>query len=207
VPARRTHGGRDETLSFPPLTPALPAWVTPFVSRWRAPLDTPARRMRLAVALARENVVRGTGGPFGAAVFDAATGRLIAPGVNLVVPARCSCAHAEIVALSLAQRRLGTHDLGAPGRPRCELVCSTEPCAMCLGAIPWSGVRSVVCGARGADAEAIGMDEGDKPPRWPAALTRRGIAVRRDVLRREARAVLRLYAARGGAVYNGRGGS
>ena len=138
--------------------------------------------MRLAVSLARENVRRGTGGPFGAAVFEARTGRLVAAGVSLVVPARWSGAHAEIVALALAQRALGTHDLGGPGMAPHELVTSVEPCAMCLGAVAWSGVRRLVCGAREAEARAIGFDEGPKPgrwaawPRWPAGPPRSGIA-------------------------------
>jgi tRNA(Arg) A34 adenosine deaminase TadA len=65
---------------------------------------------------------------------------------------------------------------------------------MCFGAIPWSGVRQLVCGARASDAEAIGFDEGPKPARWVAALEARGIKVVRDIQRAEARAVLREYA-------------
>ena len=78
---------------------------------------------------------------------------------------------------------------------------------MCLGAIPWSGVRRVVCGARGADACAIGFDEGAKPADWVAALTGRGIEVLRDVLRDEAQAVLRHYAESGRNIYNARRGT
>ena len=178
----------------------LPAWVPALVRAHPAPLRGASARMRLAIALARENAVRG-GGPFGAAVFERASGRLVAVGVNRVLASRCSHAHAELVALALAERAVGGFDLGAPGLPAHELVASSEPCAMCFGAIPWSGVRSLVCGARAADAEAIGFDEGPKPARWPTALERRGIAVRRDVLRAEARAVLRLYAVEGGAIY------
>ncbi len=156
------------------------------------------------MALSRENVERGSGGPFAAAVFDPQRGMLVAPGVNLVMPASCSSAHAEIVALSVAQQVTGTHDLGAAGLPPLELVSSTEPCAMCMGAVPWSGVRRLVCCARGEDAEAIGMDEGAKPTDWEAALAARGISVVRDVCRTEAAAVLRDYAAQGGPIYNGR---
>ncbi len=75
---------------------------------------------------------------------------------------------------------------------------------MCLGAIPWSGVRSVVCGARAADAARAGFDEGDKPLRWVRGLRRRGIKVARDVCRGEASAVLRRYSDTGGSIYNGR---
>jgi len=191
-------------MQFPDIQLVLPAWMGEFCAQWQEGFDTDEKRAVFVVALSRENVVRGTGGPFAAAVFDPARGMLIAPGVNLVVSACCSAAHAEIVALSVAQQITGTHDLGAPGLPPLELVSSTEPCAMCMGAVPWSGVRRLVCCARGEDAEAIGMDEGAKPPDWVAALAARGIAVVRDVCRDAAVAVLQDYAAQGGPIYNGR---
>jgi tRNA(Arg) A34 adenosine deaminase TadA len=74
---------------------------------------------------------------------------------------------------------------------------------MCLGALPWSGVARVVCGARDADARAVGFDEGDKPADWVEALQARGIEVLVDVEREAAAALLRDYVARGGLVYNG----
>lgn len=185
----------------------LPAWVLPFLAPRPGRFLTDTDRMSLVIELARKNVEYGTGGPFGAAVLDDATGRLIAAGVNVVVNQYCSAAHAEIVAIMLAQRELNTHDLGAPGAPARVLVTSTEPCAMCLGAVPWSGVRRIVCGARGEDAEAIGMDEGAKPADWIGALAARGIDATRDVCREEARHVLAQYAASGGPIYNGRSAS
>jgi hypothetical protein len=48
----------------------------------------------------------------------------------------------------------------------------------------------------------VGFDEGAKPSDWSAALRERGIAVRRDVLRDEACAVLRRYQETGGPLYN-----
>jgi tRNA(Arg) A34 adenosine deaminase TadA len=160
--------------------------------------------MAFVIELARHNVANETGGPFGAAVFDLGSGRVLAAGVNVVVPAQCSSAHAEVVALSLAQKALNSHDLGAAGLPACELVTSTEPCAMCLGALVWSGVRSMVCGARDADARALGFDEGPKPADWQTELLNRGIEVSTDVHRVEAADVLRDYVAAGRPVYNGR---
>jgi tRNA(Arg) A34 adenosine deaminase TadA len=190
-------------MQFPDIRLVLPAWVGDFCAQWQGGFVTVADRAAFVVALSRENVLRGTGGPFAAAVFDPQRGMLIAPGVNLVVPACCSSAHAEIVALSIAQQIMETHDLGAAGLPVLELVSSTEPCAMCMGAVPWSGVRRLVCCARGEDAEAIGMDEGTKPLDWEAALNERGIAVVRDLCREQAAAVLREYAEKGGPIYNG----
>lgn len=158
--------------------------------------------MTAVIALAEENVRRG-GGPFGAAVFDCASGRCVAVGVNRVVTGRCSHLHAEMVVLARAQQALGTHDLATAGR--FVLFTSVEPCAMCLGAVVWSGVARLVCGATGADAEDVGFDEGPKHADWPGALMQRGIRVRRQLLRPRARAVLRAYAAAGGLIYNGNG--
>ena len=132
-------------------------------------------RMRLVIELSSLNIQHNTGGPFGAAVFDMETHQLIAAGVNMVAHSNCSIAHAEIVALTLAQKVVANFDLGAPGHPPYELVSSTEPCAMCFGAIPWSGIRQLVCGAKGEDASRIGFDEGPKHPDWIRELENRGI--------------------------------
>ena len=107
-----------------------------------------------------------------------------------------------IIAISLAQRAWGTYELGRPGRPRLQLVSSAEPCVMCFGALTWSGIRSLVCGARDEDVRKIGFDEGAKTPDWASALARRGMTVRRDVCRLEAIDVLRAYEAAGGPIYN-----
>ncbi|MFP4309424.1 MAG: nucleoside deaminase [Desulfococcaceae bacterium] len=128
---------------------------------------------------------------FGAAVFDLLTFRLIAPGVNRMPALNCSVFHAEMMAIAPARRRIGDFDLGHVGPAGAELVASTEPCAMCFGAVPWSGVRRLICGARDEDARAIGFDEGPKLADWAEALEVRGIPVFRDVLRFEAAAVLR----------------
>ena len=189
---------------YPEIQLRLPGWVSEFCEAWQGSLETVEGRVDFVVALARANVVHGTGGPFAAAVFDISRGALVAPGVNLVVPASCSVAHAEIMAIMVSQQIVGTHDLGSSTLPPLELVSSTEPCAMCMGAIPWSGIPRLVCAARGEDAEAIGFDEGAKPARWQTELERRGIAVVRDIRRDEAAAVLRDYVAGGGEVYNGR---
>jgi tRNA(Arg) A34 adenosine deaminase TadA len=191
---------------FPEVTLRLPDWVAGLLAGRGEVYPAFVDRMRLVVELSRLNLRYGTGGPFGAAVFERDTGRLLAPGVNLVVSSSCSVSHAEMVAVMVAQRMVGDFDLGGEGHPPYELVASTEPCAMCLGAVPWSGVRRLVCGARGEDAEEIGFDEGIKPEAWIPSLEERGIAVERDVLRDEAAAVLREYAEGGGPIYNARGG-
>lgn len=204
---RRLRNGKKKdrkgnVVNHPLLTLNLPLWLGKFLSGAKSAYPTIEDRMRFAIELSRLNVEHGTGGPFGAAVFDMRDGSLCAPGVNLVLATNCSVLHAEIVALILAQRRVGAFDLSAEGLPPYELVTSTEPCAMCLGAVPWSGVRRLVCGARGEDAERIGFDEGDKPPAWREALERRGISVVQDVCRDEAVAALKDYSERSGLIYN-----
>lgn len=169
-------------------------------------LATDAERMRFVVELSRRNVESHSGGPFAAAVFESESGRLVSAATNLVVASHCSAAHAEVLALSFAQQALRRHDLGANDLPAMELVGSCEPCAMCLGALGWSGVRRVVCAATGKDAELIGFDEGPKPADWAGELRRRGIEVVEGVLRAEAVAVLLTYRQLGGLIYNGRQG-
>jgi tRNA(Arg) A34 adenosine deaminase TadA len=183
---------------------SLPDWVANFLPAPGRLHASAEERMDLVLELARRNCSRKTGGPFAAAVFELESGRLIAVGLNLVVAAGCSVAHAELIALMLAQQRLGSFTLNAPGLPACDLVSSTEPCAMCLGALPWAGIRRLVCGARDEDARAIGFDEGDKPADWVRLLERRHITVLRDVRREAARRILQDYAESGGLIYNGR---
>ena len=184
-------------------TLTLPPWVAPFLESWSGPLDSEDQRMRLAVALSAENVARGTGGPFAAVIFEAASHRVVSAGVNVVVPQRTSLAHGEIVALLMAQETLGTHDLGRTDLPALEMATTSQPCIQCYGALIWSGVKRVLVGARGSDVESlVGFDEGPVPHDWVGQWARRGISAHIDVLREEACAVLRVYKASGAPVYN-----
>jgi tRNA(Arg) A34 adenosine deaminase TadA len=185
----------------------LPGWAIATVADAPPRIADPAERMRWVIALARENFVRDTGGPFAAAVFEEETGRVVSIGVNRVVPGRCSSAHAEVMALSLAQQATKAHDLGGPGQPAHQIVVNWAPCAMCLGAICWSGVRSVVIAGSGAEMESLtGFDEGPIHPAWADELRRRGISVRDGLLRDESLDAFRAFAASGRPVYNARKG-
>jgi tRNA(Arg) A34 adenosine deaminase TadA len=189
-------------LKFPEVILRLPGWTQMFIANAARNYPTADERMRLVIRLAQLNIEHQTGGPFGAGIFESRTGRLIAIGVNLVESANCSIAHAEMVAIAVAQQAAGSYDLGSEEGTAYELVTSAEPCAMCLGAIPWSGVQNLVCGARDEDARRIGFDEGAKPDHWVESLESRGIRVLRDVLREQAQAVLLDYQKRGGLIYN-----
>lgn len=182
-------------------TLALPAWVPGVLAgQGIAPRDDGAW-MELAIALAARNVSENTGGPFGAVLADTAEGRIVSVGVNVVMADHCSIAHAEIMAIALAQRQAGSYTLAGGAGPL-TLFTSADPCAMCCGAIAWSGVARVVCGASKAQVEVIGFDEGPIHPHWPKELGRRGIEVVRGVRDAEAMAVLEAYLHGGGTVYN-----
>jgi tRNA(Arg) A34 adenosine deaminase TadA len=178
----------------------LPEWINAFTAEYEVSTD-PQAQMAFVLAAARSNIELETGGPFAAAVFDAASGELISLAVNLVTTQGLSTLHAEMLAIALAQSRLGTYDLSESGR-RLRLVSSTEPCAMCLGAIPWSGLKELHTGARDADARAIGFDEGAKPDDWVGSLNERGITVLTDILREDAADVLKHYQRVAGILYN-----
>lgn len=188
-------------MKFPKVQLQLPDWVESAAEPGRI-YPTVEQRMELVIELSRLNVEHKTGGPFGAGIFESESGRLLSVGVNLVESENCSIAHAEMVAITIAQRVIGCYDLRCRIDASYQLVTSTEPCAMCLGAVPWSGVRSVVCGARDEDARSIGFDEGSKPQNWVKSLESRGIDVVRDVLRDKAKAVLLQYGSEGGLIYN-----
>jgi tRNA(Arg) A34 adenosine deaminase TadA len=188
-------------MNLPELIIKLPDWVDDFISEAGSRYPDIEARMQLAIKLSRLNIEQQTGGPFAAVIFDE-NGNLIAPGVNMVMNANCSILHAEIVAIALAQKLLNRFDLSDGGRFRFDLVSTTEPCAMCFGAVPWSGVGRLICAARDEDARKIGFDEGAKPADWISELQKRGITVMRDVLRAEAVKVLEKYQSSGGPIYN-----
>lgn len=178
-----------------------PDWVRDAVDFTRPYPDDDAR-VRVAIELARENVARNTGGPFGAAVFEAGTGRLVAVGTNGVLRLNNSCAHAEVVALMMAQAQLETFTLHSDQLPRHELFSSCEPCAMCLGATLWSGVTRLVFAATREDATRLSFDEGPVFPESYDYLEARGVRISRGHLREEANTVFDLYLKRGGPIYN-----
>ena len=182
----------------------LPAWV-------HEGIDTSASyrgdeaKVALAIELSARNVDARTGGPFGAAVFGP-DDRIIAVGVNRVVPQACSLAHAETMAYMLAQQRtqrsrLNQLDDGASAGP-VTMATSAQPCCQCYGATIWAGVDRLLIGARSEDVEALTeFDEGPLPLDWAGELRRRGIEVVRDVHRDAACEVLRRYAQFGGEGY------
>lgn len=182
----------------------LPAWVHDAVDTARA-WPTDADKVALAIDLSRRNVEHASGGPFGAAVFGP-DDRIVAVGVNRVLPHSCSVAHAEMMAYMLAQQRTQRARLNrdaddAPTGP-IVLATSSQPCCQCYGATIWAGIDRLLIGARAEDVMALTeFDEGPLPADWIGELEKRGIAVTRDVEREAACDALRAYSAGGGGKY------
>ena len=177
----------------------LPAWVHEAIEPGRAYPDD-GDKVALAIELSRRNIESRTGGPFGAAVFGP-DDRVIAVGVNRVLPHTCSLAHAETMAFMLAQQRTQQarlNDLGGP----ITLATSAQPCCQCYGATFWAGIDALLIGARSEDVMRLTeFDEGPLPADWVGELERRGIAVVRDLHRDAACDVLRAYGEQGGQFY------
>lgn len=107
--------------------------------------------LKEAIAMAVANVEQG-GGPFGALIVK--DGQVIGRGVNRVTKSNDPTAHAEIVAIREACNSLGHFSLEG-----CVLYTSCEPCPMCLGAIYWSHISSIVFAAGKTDAARAGFDD------------------------------------------------
>lgn len=177
----------------------LPPWIHDAVDPGQA-FSTPHEQVGLAIELSRRNVASGSGGPFGAAVFDGG-GRILGIGVNRVVPQNCSVAHAETMAFMLAQQRTQRHRLNEDGGP-ITLATSAQPCCMCYGASFWAGIDRLLIGARSEDVMALTeFDEGPLPEDWVGEMERRGIRVQRDIQRELACEVLRDYGSGSGHGY------
>jgi guanine deaminase len=108
--------------------------------------------MREAIRLSLQMMRRGKGGPFGAVVVR--DGKVVGRGCNQVTSANDPTAHAEIVAIRAACRRLKTFQLDD-----CDLYTSCEPCPMCLSAIYWARLGNVFYGNTRQDAAKIDFDD------------------------------------------------
>ena len=184
---------------------SLPEWLIHDLDSLPRVLPSVEERMRLVNDLADRNWRAGNGGPFAAIVVDDATGELVSVGVNVVLSSGLTASHAEVTALSLAQRALGRWDLGAEGADL-SLVVNWRPCVQCYGATMWSGVRSLVVAGEGPLLEELtGFDEGPVVEDWAAQFEQRGIRVTIGVGYDDAVAVYRAYGASDAVVYNARG--
>ena len=125
---------------------------------------TDRRYLARAVALSREHMEKGEGGPFGAVIVR--DGEILAEGWNEVTSANDPTAHAEVVAIRRACKAVGDFSLRGA-----TLYTSCEPCPMCLASAFWARVDRIVYANTRADAAAIGFDDAfiyDEIPKDPA---------------------------------------
>ena len=110
--------------------------------------------MEMAIDEAREGILNGHGGPFGAVVVK--DGEVIASGHNRVLSNNDSTCHGEIDAIRKAEQKLGTYDLSG-----CELYTTGEPCPMCLAGIMWANIDKVYYGCTIEDNARIGFRDAE----------------------------------------------
>ncbi len=108
--------------------------------------------MQRAIALSIENIRAGRGGPFACVIVR--EGKIVAEGTNSVTSTNDPTAHAEVVAIREACRKLGGWQL-----TDCDIYASCEPCPMCLGAIYWARPSRVFFANTAQDAAEIGFDD------------------------------------------------
>lgn len=190
------------------LTISWPSWLNQMAEEhadWFTKSWTHEERMQLAIDLSRWNVDKKGGGPFGAAIFDESSGRLIAWGVNRVEFGRDPTAHAEVMAIRMACQRVAQFNL-AQASQDFALYSSAEPCCLCVGAVLWSGLKRVLYAADRNSVEATGFDEG--PQTLLEDLEKRGVQLvhmpgNDDCFLHAATNVLVRYHESGGLIYNG----
>lgn len=134
--------GRVE--GFPKGTLIILDWFRIFMNKF----------MELAIKEARKGIRKNDGGPFGAVVVR--RGKVVGKGHNQVIRKSDPTAHAEIVAIRQACKKLGRWNL-----KDCELYSTCEPCPMCFAAIEWANIRKVTYGCTSRDAAKIGFEDKD----------------------------------------------
>ena len=107
--------------------------------------------MKIAKQSGKHGIENNEGGPFGAVIVDK-EGNIISEGNNKVLKNNDPTAHAEIVAIREACKKLNTYDLS-----ECSIYTSCEPCPMCLSAIIWANIKEVYYGCTKEDAGEIGF--------------------------------------------------
>jgi guanine deaminase len=136
--------------------------------------------MEKAIGVSRQMMRRGKGGPFGAVIVR--KGKIVAVGCNQVTSANDPTAHAEIVAIRVACKKLKTFQLAD-----CELYTSCEPCPMCLSAIYWARIKRIYFANTRKDAAAIGFDDDFIYQEIPLPLKKRKVPMK-QLMRKEAQA-------------------
>lgn len=141
--------------------------------------------MRIALGKALEGIKKGQT-PFGACIVK--NGKVVSCEYNKVWKDTDITAHAEIMAIRAACRKLGTIDLSS-----CMIFSTCEPCPMCFSAIHWAGIRTIVFGVRICDAKKIGFSELEITNRIMSRLGKSNIRVIGNILLKENLELFRMW--------------
>ena len=141
--------------------------------------------MARAIQLAIENVRSGKGGPFGSVIVK--NSKIVAEAANRVTATNDPTAHAEVVVIREACKKLGVFEL-----TDCEIYTSCEPCPMCLGAIYWARLGKVYFASVAADAAKAGFDDSLIYREIAQELAKRSIPME-QMMREEALAAFRAW--------------
>lgn len=115
-------------------------------------MDREKRFLERAIELSRQGMEKGEGGPFGCVIVQGE--EIVGEGYNMVIVLNDPTAHAEIVAIRAACKKLGNYQLTG-----CEVYTSCEPCPMCLGAIYWARPEKVIYANTREDAAVIEFED------------------------------------------------
>jgi tRNA(Arg) A34 adenosine deaminase TadA len=185
----------------------IPPWLVEFEKKYKNVIfdDDIESKMSIAINISKFNVLNNTGGPFGCAIFKVCKkskkSSLFSLGCNLVTSYNNCTLHAETVAIQIGQKRKKNFTFNDIDY-NFELYTSCEPCAMCLGAILWSGISLVYCGATKKDAEEIGFNEGPVFDISYLYLEYQGVKTVKKISNMEAKEVFNLYVSKNGKIYN-----
>ena len=149
--------------------------------------------MKLAKENAEKGIEKGEGGPFGAVIVDK-FGNIIANGNNKVLKEKDPTAHAEIVAIREATRKLNTYDLS-----EYILYTSAEPCPLCLSAIIWANIKTVYYGCNKKDTEKIGFRD-DMIYEYLKG-NKKGVLELKEIDRKECLETFNKYTEKNGIIY------
>lgn len=183
----------------------LPEWLIKYENKYKDVIfKNDEEKMEIAIEISKQNILNNTGGPFGCAIFklseDKQSSTLFCVGCNLVTTYNNCILHAEIVAIQVGQKKINNYSFN--NSEEFELFTSCEPCAMCLGAILWSGVKRIICGATKKDAEEIGFNEGPVFPQSYVYLENMGLEIKKNILNGKCKEILNLYKNNKGEIYN-----
>jgi guanine deaminase len=144
--------------------------------------------MRRVIALSRDGVEKGHGGPFGCVVVR--NGVVVAEAHNEVLSSKDPTSHAELLAIRRASAELGTYDLSD-----CDLYTIGSPCCMCMSSMLWARIRRAYYVLPMAESAAIDLGDEEFYAELAKPVEQRTIVplIHQPALADEARAAYRFW--------------